>query len=134
MRRAITTAGIALVLSVLLAAAASGARTGGLVGTVVKSSNRPSCTEEKPCTVAAPGTTLQFVRGSSVIAHVVSGLAGAYSINLAPGTYSVRASVSGSPRKVTPATVVVADATLVHRRFLVAPRVQIQGATGRSTQ
>lgn len=120
-------------LSVVLAAVAGARVRGGLTGTVVKASNRPTCTEDRPCTVAAPGTTLAFVRGGSVVAHVVSGAAGAYTIELAPGTYTVRATVGGVAQRVVPAFVRVADAAMLHRQFTITPRVQVQVSGGRTT-
>lgn len=127
--------GAVAVLAAAVVVTAAAARVhGGLAGTVVQGANRPSCTDAAPCTKPVAGVTLSFVRGGQVVAHTLSDSAGDYTVALGPGTYAVRASVGGAVRRVVPATVRIADAAVLHRRFLLVPAVQIETGGGPSRQ
>jgi hypothetical protein len=92
---------LVLVAAAALVGCASSAATlrSGAFGAVTRGPTSPVCSAEQPCTEAAVGATLRFLRGGQQVARVVVGPAGTYRIHLAPGLYAVRAG-----RRVDPAT------------------------------
>jgi hypothetical protein len=122
-------------IAVALAAAAGAATRSVVVGTVLQPTNRPTCAAEAPCTKPAVGIKLTFMRAGSADGTVVSKAGGAFSVDLGPGTYLVKASDSVGVRTVHPARIITPDSGQVHRTFVLVPRtkVQVQGA-GTNTQ
>jgi len=80
---------MAMVLAVL-------ALAGGLHGVVTRGPTTPVCKVGVPCSEPAAGAVLVFSRAGHVAARVRAGAGGRYSVQLAPGLYTVR--LSPKPR------------------------------------
>jgi hypothetical protein len=98
-----------LVLLALALVAPAGATAGrGLYGVVTRSPTKPVCSSEEPCSAPAVHTKLRFLRGTALVASVVTDVRGRYRLRLPRGFYVVR--VAGVPAgamggRITPATV-----------------------------
>lgn len=86
---------MAIALAALsFAAAIAGAATplrisSGLYGVVMRGPTKPVCLEEQVCEEPAAGIVLRFSRAGRVVARVRTDRAGAYTVRLRPGTYTV---------------------------------------------
>ena len=85
-----------------------------LKGTVTIGPLTPVCRVGVPCDGPASKVVLTFGSGTRVV-HATTGAGGAYSVRLAPGTYTVSASKG---MRITPAQVTVRGGT-VHRNFAI---------------
>jgi hypothetical protein len=61
----------------------------GLSGTVERGPTMPVCRAGQTCTAPVVGAVLRFSRHGVVVAHTRTRALGRYSIQLAPGVYSV---------------------------------------------
>lgn len=85
-----------LVLLALVITTPVGAATGqGLYGVVTRSPTKPVCSMEEPCSERAAHTKLRFLRGTTLVASVVTDARGRYRVRLPRGLYNVR--VAGVP-------------------------------------
>ena len=73
-----------------VAAAGAAATTTGLKGRLFVYPAAPVCRVDEPCTKAAPGVTLVFVRAGRRVARVTTDRLGRYRVALASGTYGVK--------------------------------------------
>lgn len=81
---------VALVLGAGLAGAATPtAVKSGLRGVVMRGPIKPVCDDRSPCEEPAAGLELRFSRRGVVVAKVMTGRRGGYSIRLRPGLYGV---------------------------------------------
>lgn len=61
-----------------------------LHGVVMRGPTQPVCQVGRPCSAPAVGVELVFARAGHVAARVKTVKGGAYSVRLAPGSYTVR--------------------------------------------
>jgi hypothetical protein len=86
-----------------------------LHGTVRIGPTTPVCRSGVPCSKPAAHFVLTFARGS-VRVRTTTTAAGAYRVRLAPGTWTVRASVG---MRLTPVSIVVPHAASATRNFAI---------------
>jgi hypothetical protein len=103
-------AGVAVVLAAVLS---------GLFGTVSRGPITPTCQEGVPCSKPAAGVRLTFLREGRTVKSVVTSSTGAYRVQLAPGTYSVRVSRTSRIERLKPVSVVVRQGVMAHRNFFI---------------
>ena len=96
-----------LVLALLLAACGAAAPSSGIRGTIVAGPACPGPARlDSPCPDRPVAMTVEVVNGTTVAATFTSDAAGAFSVSVAPGTYTLR-SKSGLPTLRSPTVVVV---------------------------
>lgn len=86
-----------------------------LHGTVRIGPTAPVCKAGVPCDKPAPRAVLTFVHGATRVRTTTDSL-GRYRVKLAPGTWSVKASVG---MRITPATFVVPRLATATRNFAI---------------
>jgi hypothetical protein len=97
-----------MVLALLLAACGAAAPSSGIRGTIAAGPACPGPARlDSPCPDRPAAMTVEVVNGTTVAATFTSDAAGAFSVSVAPGTYTLR-SKSGLPT-LRPTTVVVVD-------------------------
>jgi hypothetical protein len=113
--------GVAVILSVLaLSASADGATGSGVYGRISRGPVTPVCVAERPCSVSAAGTTLEFVRSGVVVARVVTAKDGTYRARLDAGVYLVRSAQSaGIGSRIDPTSVRVVAGRWAHQNFSI---------------
>jgi hypothetical protein len=80
-----------LLLLALVIVAPVGAVSGqGLYGVVTRSPTKPVCSMEESCSERAAHVKLRFVRGTTLVASVVTDARGRYRVRLPRGLYNVR--------------------------------------------
>lgn len=86
---ALTLAALALA-SAGMGAASSLQLTSGLRGVVMRGPIKAVCMDDESCDAPAVGVVLEFRQAGRLVASTRTRAAGAYTIRLRPGTYSVR--------------------------------------------
>ena len=113
--------GCAIALAALILAAPAGAAAGQeLYGLVTRSPTRPVCSAEEACSEPAAHTRLRLLRGTVLVATVMTDARGRYRIRLPRGLYTVR--VAGAPPggiggRIDPASVRVTRAVWRRQNF-----------------
>jgi hypothetical protein len=67
-----------------------------LHGVVTRGPTTPICQVGVPCSEPAPGAVLVFSHDGRIVARVLAGDRGRYSVRLRPGSYAVR--LAGQPK------------------------------------
>ena len=81
---------LAVVVTTVLAGAASGTTGSGLHGLVTRGPIMPVCRVDQPCDEPAANVQLVFERNGVVVSRVRTTTMGTYRLALSPGRYAVR--------------------------------------------
>jgi hypothetical protein len=112
--------GVLIVVALALSSSVAATTTeGGLYGTVTRGPTRPVCVAELPCSRPA-AVTLEFARGGTVAAGVVTGRDGIYRVALREGVYLVWIiTPSRSVRRIDPPRIRVFPARWSRQNFSI---------------
>jgi hypothetical protein len=96
----------------------------GVHGVVMRGPTKPVCPEEQSCEEPAAGIVLRFSRAGQLVAWVKTDRAGAYTVRLRPGSYSVTTTRRAVGTGLTPQVVRVPRARLARVDFHLDTGIQ----------